>query len=145
MLIPAGDSAGPFLVVALGFQFGLILFPLIFLSEAVTLWLFKRGAFTRALLDSLIVNVASSIVGALLLIALVAFVPSLNRQPSEPLEFFVWLLIPWMLSVLIESGGLLQLRRRPARQTWSASLAMNIASYVLSFVALFIWFTTRRG
>ncbi len=134
MLRPAPDISGPLVAVAVGLNFGLIVFPLIILSETIVLWLLKWGPFSRSLFDAVIANVASTIAGGafLFLVAGIQFWLGLpNSQPSAFIEIFGWLfLVPWLLSVVIEGGVLWLLQRHPARKTWKAALAMNTASYI---------------
>jgi hypothetical protein len=43
-------------------------------------------------------------------------------------------LIFWAVTVLIEGGMLTALKRHPLRQTWTAAVAINVASYAFLFV-----------
>jgi len=113
------DVGGPILVAG----FGIVAYLALSLLESIVLRLLKWGTFWRSLLASLLMNLPSTLVG-FLLIWQVEF-SRLNR-----LQF---LLIPaaWALSVAIEGGVLVLMKRDGGRQNWMAALAANTASYLL--------------
>ncbi len=100
------------------FTFGicvLILFVPIFIIEAIILRCLKWGSLKNVLLDSLVVNMISTVLG-------LAFV--------VPIEQFIfgWL-AGWGLSVVIEGGALVLLKRHSFARTFFAVLAANFSSY----------------
>ena len=113
------DVGGPILFAG----FGVVAYLVLFLLESIVLRLLKWGTFGRSLLASLLMNLPSTLVG-FWLIWVVEF-SRLNR-----LQF---LLIPatWALSVVIEGGVLVLMKRDGGRQNWMAALAANTASYLL--------------
>jgi hypothetical protein len=113
------DVGGPILFAG----FGIVGYLALSLLESIVLRLLKWGTFRRSLLASLLMNLPSTLVG-FLLIWQVEF-SRLNR-----LQF---LLIPaaWALSVAIEGGVLVLMKRDGGRQNWMAALAANTASYLL--------------
>ena len=113
------DVGGPILFAG----FGIVAYLALSLLESIVLRLLKWGTFWRSLLASLLMNLPSTLVG-FWLISVVEF-SRLNR-----LQF---LLIPaaWALSVAIEGGVLLLMKRDGGRQNWMAALAANTASYLL--------------
>jgi hypothetical protein len=115
------DVAGPGLVVVIGWGGFLLASPFIVLAEAVVLRLLKWGTFWKSLLDAFIVNLVSTLVGATAFAAGFLF--------AEPAAIWLSLLIALILSVAIEGGVLLLLKRHPGRQTWLAALIANLVSY----------------
>ena len=113
------DVGGPILFAG----FGIVAYLALSLLESIVLRLLKWGAFWRSLLASLLMNLPSTLLG-FWLIWVVEF-SRLNR-----LQF---LLIPvaWALSVAIEGGVLVLMKRDGGRQNWMAALAANTASYLL--------------
>lgn len=113
------DVAGPEIIVAFGAGMFLVAAPFIGLAEAVVLRLLKWNTFWRSLLDSLLMNLASTLLGVCIL-TFGLFTDS------------VWfgLLVSGALSVLIEGGVLTLLKRHPMRQTWLAALLVNLVSYL---------------
>ena len=113
------DVGGPILFAG----FGIVAYLALSLLESIVLRLLKWGTFWRSLLASLLMNLPSTLIG-FWLIRVVEF-SRLNR-----LQF---LLIPaaWALSVAIEGGVLVLMKRDGGRQNWVASLAANTASYLL--------------
>lgn len=118
-----GDAiSAPALLI--GGVIGVIFITVIVVAiESVVLWLLKWGRFRVSLLDAFVANVLSILAGVVMLILLLVFAPS---------DVWPWLLFfgYFLLSVVIEW---LWLRRRghPPRQTWIATIVMNVASYAL--------------
>jgi len=111
---PVSSSSGVNLVVVLA---------LIIVIEALALRLMKWHSVGRCFLDSTLMNLASALVGFLIFSAGLGW----------------WsLLIAFVLSVVIEAGVLLLLKRHPARRTWLASLIANAASYAVLCVLVLI-------
>ena len=127
------DVAGPgILVAAAVFGFGALVALTLFISfaESIVMVLLKWDKYGRSLLASLLMNVTSTIFGGIL-VAIGALYSS-----------FIWLAVAFVLSVLIEGGILLLMKRGAARQNWIASLLSNIVSYVL-IILPFVWLTSQ--
>jgi hypothetical protein len=115
------DVAGPGALLALAvFGIGalIVLTLIISLLEAIVLLLLKWGRFGRSLWASLLMNVTSTIFGGVL-----TAMGTLGYS-------YVWLAVAFVLSVLIEGGVLMLMKRGAARQNWIASLVTNVASYL---------------
>ena len=113
------DTGGPILFAGLG----IVAYLALFLIESIVLRLLKWGAFWRSLLASLLMNLSSTLVG-FGLIWLAGF-SRLNRLG-------IWLVLStWALSVAIEGGVLVLMKRDGGRENWTASLVANTASYLL--------------
>jgi hypothetical protein len=127
------DVAGPgVLVAAAVFSVGalIVLTLIISIIESIVMLLLKWDKFGRSLWASLLMNVTSTIFGGAL-IALGVLGGS-----------YIWLVTAFLLSVLIEGGVLMLMKRGAARQNWTVSLIANIASYI--FILLpFVWLNTR--
>lgn len=116
------DVAGPgILLVAAAFSIGslIILTLIISIAEAIALLLLKWDRFGRSLWASLLMNVTSTIFGGVLIV--------MGLLGST----YIWLAVAFALSVLIEGGVLMLMKRGSARQNWIASLVANAASYLL--------------
>jgi hypothetical protein len=124
------DVAGPALVFAFGVIFGGILAALILLVETVLLWRLRWATFWRGLLGAFLANVASAILGFLW------FSVYLVRQEPPGLLFYIG---AFLLSILVEAGILMLLKRNAPRENWRAALIINIASYALIAVAVAIY------
>lgn len=123
------DVAGPgVLLAAAVFSFGalIVLTLIISIIEAVVMLLLKWGKFGRSLWASLLMNVTSTIFGGVL-IALGLFGGS-----------YIWLAVAFVLSVLIEGGVLMLMKRDAARQNWIASLIANVASYLFIILPIIL-------
>ena len=108
-------------VAAVGFLF------IIVILEALVLRGLKWGSLKLSFVDSAVINLTSGFVGALLF----AFSAPLVNQGTAFL-----LLVFGALTVLIEGGMLTLLQRHPARQTWTAAIAINVVSYAFLFVVV---------
>ena len=113
------DVGGPILFTG----FGIVAYLALSLLESIVLRLLKWATFWRSLLASLLMNLPSTLVG-FWLIWLAEF-SRLNRLG-------IWLIpATWALSVVIEGGMLVLMKRDGGRQNWIAALAANTASYLL--------------
>ena len=104
---------------------GLVLLVIVPL-EAWVMHLIKWGTFKEALLPSLIMNIASSMVGGLLILVGLG-------------EITVWaMLVALALSVAIEYGVLMVFRKGETRQNLKAALYTNALSYglLIAYVVL---------
>ena len=114
------DVGGPILFAG----FGILAYLALSLLESIVLRLIKWGTFWRSLLASLLMNLPSTLVGFWLM-GWLDGVSRLNRLG-------IWLIpAAWALSVAIEGGVLVLMKRDGGRQNWMAALAANTASYLL--------------
>lgn len=124
------DVGAPWVVIAAVAVFGvgaaIVLTLIISVVESIVMLLLRWDKFGRCLWASLLMNVTSTIFGGVL-IALGLFGNS-----------YFWLAAAFVLSVLIEAGVLMLMKRGAARQNWIASLIANLVSYL--FILLpFVW------
>lgn len=116
--------------VFLSLGFGLValclLTCLIALVEAVVLTLLKWNIFSRSLLAAAITNLASSLVGGVLLIFL-------QHLP------LTWVIIAFILSVAIEGAILIRIRPAAGRRVWLYALAANLASYLVLILPAYLY------
>jgi hypothetical protein len=115
------DVAGPGVLLAIAaFSIGalIVLTLIISIVEAIVMLLLKWGRFGRSLWASLLMNVTSTIFGGVLIA-----VGLLGGS-------YIWLAVAFVLSVLIEGGVLMLMKRGAARQNWLASLISNLVSYL---------------
>ena len=108
-------------LVALG-----LLTLLIALVEGVALTLLKWNIFYRSLIAAGIANIASSLVGGLLLIFL-----------QE--QALTWVILVFFLSVIIEGAILMRIQPNSGRRIWLFSLAINLASYLLLILPAYLY------
>ena len=95
--------------------------------ESLALWLLKWSSFGRSLLAAFLMNLVSTVLG------------SVQVGPSIlGINFYVIFLLAFFLSVLIEGGVLMLMKKGAARQNWTASLVANAASYGFLAIALLI-------
>ena len=123
------DVAGPATLVAVAaFSFAalIVLTIVISVAEAVVMLLFKWGTFGRSLLTSLLMNVTSTIFGGVLIV--VGFY-------SDP---YILLAIGFVLSVVIEGGVLILMKRDGGLRNWIVSLAANSASYLIILLPILL-------
>jgi hypothetical protein len=108
----------------------IVVFLPVLIAETLVLWLLRWSSLSRSAIDALIMNIASTLVGA----GLVYVVYELDTL----LQTLLALLIAWVLSTLIEAVVLWFLRRQPFRRTWLVTGVANAASYLLltAFVGL---------
>jgi hypothetical protein len=127
-IIPPPDVAAPGLVLgqlALTAGFLVLLFSLIVLVEGVVLQVLRWGSFKRSLRGSFWMNLASTLVGFLVL----SLVPRLG---------FLGLLIAYGLSVLIEWFVLARFQPGEKRYTLSLALSANLVSYLLLILPAYL-------
>jgi hypothetical protein len=85
------------------------------------LWLLKWDAFGRSLLSSFLMNLASTMLGILLIgLSLIGL-----------LNDFLGFVISFMLSVLSEGGVLMLMKRDATRENWRVAIIANVISYSL--------------
>jgi hypothetical protein len=121
---------------------GLLWFGLVVLLETLVFRWLQWGTMRRSLLDTLVANIISTVVGIFLYGAFLAVAFQCTSIPinngRNVLHGCAWnsftipgLIALWLLSTLIEGAALLRLRRHPARQTWRTALIANFVSYLL--------------
>ncbi len=123
------DVAGPGTLVAVAaFSVAALILLTIIISvaEAVVMFLLKWGSFVRSLLASLLMNVTSTIFGGVLVV--VGFY-------SDP---YLLLAIGFVLSVVIEGGVLMLMKRDSGLRNWIVSLVANSASYLLILLPIIL-------
>ncbi len=103
-----------------------ILILLITLIEMVALQLLRWGNTRQSMRASLLMNLASSVVGILLLVLF----PQPNLQN---------LLFAWFILVIIEGGVLSLLRPQTPRYNWFIAAVANLASYILLILPAFLF------
>lgn len=141
MLIVGDVAIGPTILFG-GLGLGLVLFIPILIIEALALWGLKWGTFGRSLLDALLANIASTIFGLLFFTLFFSTSFQCRRVPTDDGQHSIqscdwtispvlWFIVTAALSILIEGGVLLLLKRHPPRKTWTAAVAANVASYVV--------------
>jgi hypothetical protein len=124
--VPLPDVEMGLAVLLLGFL-GLLGLAGIVLLEGLVLRRLRWGGLRGAMLDSLLMNIASTVVGILLLWAGgdIAFAPGSLREAAVRLP------LSWALSVIVEGGTLIAFRRKAAREVIRPVLLANLASYAL--------------
>jgi hypothetical protein len=118
-MILADAGLGPLLPIIGIFLVVVVLIPIICVEAAVMAWL-KLLPFGRALRDSAIANIASTIVGIIMLFN------GMFARPG-PTD---WLIL-WALSVVVEGAVLALLNTQLRRTLWIPTIVMNIASYLI--------------
>ncbi len=123
------DVAGPGVLIAIA-AFSIValivLTLIITIAEAIVMLLLKWDKFGRSLWASLLMNVTSTIFGGVL-IALGVLGGS-----------YAWLVAAFVLSVLIEGGVLMLLKRGEVRQNLLTSLISNLASYLVIILPIIL-------
>lgn len=115
------DVAGPGVLLAIAaFSVGalIVLTLIISIVEAIVMLYLKWDKFGRSLRASLLMNVTSTIFGGVLV--------ALGLLGGS----YIWLAAAFALSILIEAGVLMLMKRGAARQNWIASLISNLVSYL---------------
>jgi hypothetical protein len=124
---------------ALLFPINIIVFMVVaIMLEAVVMLLFKLNKFSKCIIDSFIVNLASLIVGFILLSVLNKMNTGANLQNSTVL---LWLIM-FAVTILVEGVGLMLLnKKKPRERIWVTTITMNLVSYlVLYLFSIKVWF-----
>ena len=124
---PIFDVAGPGVLLLAGGIFFAVFSIGTLVIESLALWLLKWGSFGRSLLASFLMNLVSTLAGFILL----AFSFLIGN-------FYILFVVGYLLSILIEGGVLMLMKKDAARQNWIASLVANTASYGFLAVALLV-------
>jgi ABC-type microcin C transport system permease subunit YejE len=109
-----------------------IVYTLILLVETVVLQLMRWGAFRQSVIAALAMNLASILIGIILL----ALVPQFG---------FYSLLIALILSTLVEGAVLTQLKRDALGYNFLVALAANLASYLILLLPAFYYSTVESA
>lgn len=115
------DVAAPWaLIAAAVFSLGALIILILIISvlESIVMLLLKWDKFGRSLWASLLMNVTSTIFGGALI--------ALGLLGGS----YIWLAVAFVLSILIEGGVLMLMKRGAARQNWIVSLIANLVSYL---------------
>jgi hypothetical protein len=123
------DVAGPgvlLAVAALSVGALIVLTLIISVVEATVMFFLKWDKFGRSLWASLLMNVTSTIFGGVLI--------ALGLLGGS----YIWLAVAFVLSVLIEGGILMLMKRGAARQNWIASLISNLVSYLFILLPIIL-------
>ena len=120
------DVVGPGVFLLFGLAGFLVFSMIVFVLEAVVLWLLKWDTFGRSLLSSFLMNLASTILGVLLIGLLL----------TGLLNGFLSFVLAFGLSVVIEGIVLMMIKRDLARENSRVVTIANIASYALLAISL---------
>ena len=130
------DVAAPWLVgllVGAGGCTLTVLTLIISTLESLVMVLLKWGRFGRSLWASLLMNITSGIVGMVFGIVVLT-----SPDDSSIRHWYTLLAVAFVLSVPIEGGVLMLMKRGAARQNWVVSLSANLASYIFIILPLFV-------
>ena len=141
MLTIADVAVGPTIVFG-GLALGLVLLIAVVLLEALVMWFMKWGRFGPTLLDALLANIVSTVIGVIgtFLFYNAAYGCEVTEsadglQRVEECGFAVspllWLVIAAIISIIVEGIVLGWRRKYPPRITWDAAIAANVVSYAL--------------
>ena len=104
----------------------LILLMLMALTESVVLQILGWGNLKRSLIAALWMNLAAAPV----LIGCILLTPNFGLASLG---------IAWLLSVLIQSGVLMLLKRGSKRQAWVAGFFASLASYLILILPIYLF------
>ena len=124
---PVFDVAGPGVYLLAGGVFFTVFSIGTLVIESLALWLLKWDTFGRSLLAAFLMNLASTICGFIL------FVPFLLG-----VNYLIIFLVGLPLSLLIEGGILMLMKKGSTRQNWIGALVANVASYGFLGIALLV-------
>ena len=115
------DVASIWFMLAFGAFLAAVFLIAAILLESLVLKLLKWNDYWRSLWASLLMNLASALIGGPLMLYL-------DAGPIVALP------IAWTVSVIIEGGVLVLMKRDGGRQNWTAAIVANLASYALLVV-----------
>ncbi len=123
------DAGGPFLLIVPLFFFMIVCI----LFEAITMVVFKMNGFGKSLGDSAIVNIASILLGFLL-------VSIFNRIEFDEGPFVLIFCGLFVVTVLTEGALLKALNKsKPGRRIFFVSAIMNLITYLILYGFIKIW------
>ena len=121
-MVVLADTGSIWVLLAFGAILAIAFLIAAILLESLVLKLLKWNSYWRSLWASLLMNLASTLVGIPLTLLLI------NAEPV------VYLPIAWGVSVIVEGGVLVLMKRDGGRQNWTAAIVANLASYALLVV-----------
>ena len=119
-LFPAFDVAIEPVSAATGFN-PLPVFAVVFVAEALVLWLVRWGSLGRSAVASLVMNTVTTVLGVLL---------SLSGREA--------LVVSFPLNLVVEGVVLMAFNWRNKARLWAAALAANVASLLLLLALYFV-------
>jgi hypothetical protein len=122
------DVVGPGVFIFFGLLAFLIFSGIVLGLEAVVLWSLKWDTFGRSLLASFLMNLASTIVGVL----------AIGLLATSLLNNFVSFVLALLLSILIEGGVLMLMKRDATTKNWRVASIANVVSYGLLGIFLLL-------
>ncbi|MFN2483644.1 MAG: hypothetical protein ABR509_01735 [Candidatus Limnocylindria bacterium] len=129
------DAAGPILVLAFGIVALVPAFLIIVVVETGVLLAMRWAGFSSTLLDVLLMNLVSTLIGLIVLVWL-TFLAANGDTGAGVLIAIV--AATFVASVISEAGILLLRRRRTARETWPPAIAANVSSYLALGLAVYL-------
>ncbi len=123
-MVVLADTGSIWVLLAFGAILAIAFLIAAILLESLVLKLLKWNSYWRSLWASFLMNLASALVGIPLTLLLI------NAEPV------VYLPIAWGVSVIVEGGVLVLMKRDGGRQNWTAAIVANLASYALLVVPL---------
>ncbi|MFI5133341.1 MAG: hypothetical protein ACHQEB_03340 [Chitinophagales bacterium] len=104
-----------------------VILLIVILIESVVMLLLKFNNFGKCVIDSIIVNVASALVGYCTL-------GLVNDISSGGGILFQWFII-YVITVIVE-GLLLWIlnRQQPTKKIWTVAITMNLVSYIFLYL-----------
>ncbi len=105
----------------------LLILLVVIVIEAAVLLLYRLSGFGKAFLNSLIVNVASTVAGYLLFTRLISLSSVVSSSVSWLIFFLATVVIEGLVMMLLYSG-------RSKGKIWGVTVVMNLASYIFLFI-----------
>ena len=118
------DAGGAFIAWGIVLAF---LTSIISVVESLVLRSQEWDKYGRCLWAAFMMNVASTVLGSVLVIL---------TGWARP---YIWLPVSFVLSVLVEGGVLMLMKREAARENWKVSLKANLVSYLFIILPCVIW------
>ncbi|MBW4522088.1 MAG: hypothetical protein KME16_20720 [Scytolyngbya sp. HA4215-MV1] len=122
----------------------LVLLAVVSLIEAFVLSLFQFASFAKSALWSLVMNVASTLIGGVF--SVFVSLPALSAIPiymNFGIYALAYLVISWSISILTEASILLILGWQPRKKVWIAVTTANTATYAIPLTLLIVFIFLR--
>ena len=129
------DAAGPILILAFGIVALVPAFLIIVVIETGVLLAMRWAGFGATLLDVVLMNLVSTLIGLLVLVWLTVIAAD---GDAEAWTLIAILGAAFAASVVSEAGILFLRRRRSARATWLPAIVANVASYAALALAVYL-------
>lgn len=127
------DAAGPEILILVPIAFILFLFVW-GLVEGFIIWLFKINKFWRSIWHAMLVNLASVVVGFIIMNTTNNTAFENYIEIDEGTGYFSGWAIYWAVSVLVEGLLLKALNRSDSwGKVFGASIVMNILTYIIMY------------